>query len=137
MGLITLGNINRTLIVILIGCIFCFGNRLLNKYVKTLLYKNPILTNICISLSRFLTIIPFIILIIRSKRIVRSTEIESKNINAIKLIYNNGKVIFLKGKMKLILLSAIIYLIQSIFFVYAFEVNSNSWIWDILFSSIF
>ena len=137
MALISLGTINKTLIVILIGCIFCFGNSLLNKYVETLLYKNPILTNICISLSRFLTIIPFIILIIRSQRKVKSYEIEKQNTRSISLLYYDKRVNVLKGKIKLILVSAIIYLIQSIFFVYAFEVNSNSWIWDILFASIF
>ena len=103
MALISLGTINKTLIVILIGCIFCFGNRLLNKYIETLLYKNPILTNICISLSRFLAIIPFIILIIRTQRSVKSTEIERKDTRSrsiVSLIYYDKRINAIKGKIK-------------------------------------
>ena len=67
MAFIGLGKINTNLIPIIIGCIFCFLNRLLNQYDSPL-FKNPILTNICISLSRFLTVIPFVIIKIRSRR---------------------------------------------------------------------
>ena len=68
MAFIRLGNINKNLIPIVIGSVVCFLNRLLNLYEGTLLFKNVILLNICISLSRFLAIIPYIILKIKSKQ---------------------------------------------------------------------
>ena len=110
MACIHLGQIDNNLIPIIIGSVFCFFNRLLNQ-VNPELYKNPILTNICISCSRFLTLIPFIILKIRSKGIRSNIDIEKNK--TISLIYNNQESI--KGKYKFILLSAVIYLIQSIF----------------------
>ena len=137
MAYISLGKIDNTLIVILIGCVFCFLNRLLNQY-DSALYKSPILTNVCISLSRFLTVIPFIILKIRSQRVIKNKELEKKNnTNTIKLIFNDGEGNNSKGVWCAILLSAVIYLIQSIFFVYSFEVKTNSWIWYILIAAIF
>ena len=129
---IHLGQIDNNLIPIIIGSVFCFFNRLLNQ-VNPELYKNPILTNICISCSRFLTLIPFIILKIRSKGIRSNIDIEKNK--TISLIYNNQESI--KGKYKFILLSAVIYLIQSIFFALSFDAQTNAWIWIILIASIF
>ena len=137
MSYINIGKIDKSLIVILVGCIFCFLNRLLNQYDSPL-YKNHVLTNICISLSRFLTVIPFIILKIRSRR--RSTkkkEDENKSIGKIKLIYTNTLKETIRGKWRFILLTVLIYIIQSIFLVYSFDVKTNSWICYILLASIF
>ena len=65
MAIISFGKIDRSLIVVIIGCIFCFFNRLLSQ-VDSRLYKNPILNVICMGPSRFLTVIPLIIFIIKS-----------------------------------------------------------------------
>ena len=63
MACISLGTIDKSLIVILVGCVFCFLNRLLSKIkVGAILFQSPILTNIYIAMSRFITVIPFIIL---------------------------------------------------------------------------
>ena len=136
MSLISLGTIDKTLIVIIVGCIFCFLNRLLNQY-NSQLYNYPVLTSICISLSRFLTVIPFIILKIKSHRLNKAREMINTNNKQIKLIYNDKEKQNIKGKWKFIVLSALAFLIQLFFFVYSFEVKTNSWISYILIASIF
>jgi len=67
MACISLGKIDKNIIPIIVGSIFCFLNRLLNE-AKPQIYENTILTNIVISLSRFLTIIPLIIFKIKCKQ---------------------------------------------------------------------
>ena len=137
MAIIRVGKIDKNMIPILVGCIFCFANRLLNQYDGTLLFKNPIITNIFISISKLFTIIPFIILKRRTNRIY-NTDIQSmKGANNFKYIYTNKQKIIVKGKWKFLLLSAIIFFIQSIIFVYAFKIKTNAWIWNILITSIF
>ena len=78
MACIGLGNIDKNLIPIIVGCIFCFLNRLINQFEGTLLFKNPIITNFFDSFSRFLAVIPYIILKKRSKKI---NNRELQNIN--------------------------------------------------------
>ena len=133
---ITLGNIDKNLIIILLGCIICFLNRLLNQYEETLLFKNVILTVTCISISRFLTLFPFIILKIRSKQVNTYLDIQLVNQNAIKSPQKKIEEI-VKGKWFYIILSAIIFVIQLFFLVVSFNIKTNSWIWYILIASIF
>ena len=69
MACISLGTIDKTLIVILIGCVFCFLNRFISKIkVGKILFQSPMLSNIYIAISRFITVIPYIILIIKAKK---------------------------------------------------------------------
>ena len=139
MAFISLGKIDRTLIVIIVGCIFCFLNRYLNQ-IDSELNKNPIINNIVISPSRFLTVIPFIILKIRSKRLFNINKIENANTQdtkGIELIYNENQELYIEGKWGLILLSGIIYLLNTTFFALSLNVKTNSWIWYILIASIF
>ena len=136
MTIISFGKLDKTLIVIFVGCLFCFLNRLLNQ-VDCKLNKNPMINNICISPSRFLTVIPFIILQIKNKRMITSTEIEKVGTKEIILIYNDSEKIYAKSKWKFIILSGIIYAIEQTFFVYSFEIKTNTWIWYILFAPIF
>ena len=136
MACISLGKIDKNLIPIVIGCIVCFFNRLLNQYDETLLFKNIIIPSIYISLSRFLAVIPYIILKIRTKGF---NDCCVKNINKdpIKYIYNNNQNVITKGKKRYTFLSAIIYLINQFQFVPTFKIKTNSWIWIILITSIF
>ena len=135
MAFISLGIIDKNLIIILIGCIVCFLNRLLNQYEGSLLFNNIILTVICISISRFLTFIPFIIVKVRSRRHKNNsnnllTQLVKKPSD--KLYVEN-----IKGKWGLIILSAIIFFLQLFFLVLTFKIATNSWIWYILIASIF
>ena len=61
MAIIGFGAINKDLIAIIIGSIFCFLNRLLNIFVEAKLFNNKILTNIFISIANIFTIIPYLI----------------------------------------------------------------------------
>ena len=61
MACISLGAIDKNFIPIFVGCIFCFLNRLLHQYDGALLFKNPIMMNICISSSKFFAFIPYFI----------------------------------------------------------------------------
>ena len=136
MSFICLGKIDKTLIVIVIGCIFCFLNRFINQ-LDCELFKNPILTVIFISPSKFLTLIPFIILKIRSKRMNTSNEIENSRNKGIKFIYNDGEKAYAKGKWKFIVLCSFIYLFHLIFFVTSLGVKTNCVILYILSAAIF
>ena len=137
MAFIGLGKIDVNLIPMLIGCIFCFLNRLLNQYDGALLFKNEIITNVYLSFGRMFALIPFIILIIRSKR-VHNNEIQNrKKNNSIKYIYFDKKENITQGKWKFILFSAIIFFIESIFFVMTFKIKTNCWIWYIVIASLF
>ena len=137
MTCISLGYIDKTLIVIIVGCIVCFANRLLNS-VDSALYKNSILLNIFISLSRFLAVIPFLILKRKTKRKNSSTDKDSDNTSkkAMKYIYNGGKS-YIKNKWFFILLSSVICSIQIFVMSFSIKIKTNSWILDILFASIF
>ncbi len=137
MALISLGKIDINLIPIVIGCIFCFLNRLLNQYDGALLLKNAILTNIFISISKLFTVIPLLILKFRSNK-VSSSEIQSvDSFNKLEYIYTEKNIEIVQYKGRLILLSAVIFFVQSIFFVLTFGIKTNSWIWNILITSIF
>jgi len=137
MALISIGKIDMNLIPMIIGCIFCFLNRLLNQYDGTLLLKNAILTNIVISSSKLFTVIPLLILKFRSNK-VNSNEIKSVNsLKKLKYIYTEKKIEITQHKGRYILLSAFIFFVQSIFFVLTFEIKTNSWIWNILITSLF
>ena len=137
MRFISLGKIDKTLIVILIGCVICFLNRFLNQ-VNCQLHKTPVLNNICISISRFITVIPFIIYKLRNKRLfVTNNQIEKTNTNDIKYIYNDMEKQKVKGKWRLIILTGMLHIIEQTCFVYSFKIKTNCWITFILFASIF
>jgi hypothetical protein len=68
MACISLDKIDKNIIPIFAGCICCFLNRLLHQYDGALLFKNPIMLNICISSSKFFAFIPYFIHKIIDKR---------------------------------------------------------------------
>ena len=143
MALISLGQVDRNLIVIIIASICCLLNRFLNLYGETELFKNKIYTNIVISLAEILNVIPFIISRKRSKgkpisnglKNVDSKEEEKK----FEYIYEELPDIKdeVKYKELYIILIGILFFFNYSMFVYTFKVKSNIWITYILFSSIF
>ena len=135
MAFISLGKIDKNLIPLIIGCIICFLDRLLKQYDEALLFKNTILTNLFISFSRLFALIPYLILKKRSEKI-KVNEIEKTNNFVIEYIYTNiGENI--KDKYKYILLSALVYFIQAILFIFTFKIQSNTWSLYILTTPIF
>ena len=136
MACISLGTIDKTLIVIIIGSIICFLNRLLIKIEDAkILFENLVPLNICLSLSRFITIVPYIILKIRSKRKNNSYDIDNSN-HLRKLSYIEQEKEVSKGKWGYILLSGVIFLAVSITLTASFKINTNAWISYILFVSV-
>ena len=126
MAFIRLGNINKNLIPIVIGSVVCFLNRLLNLYEGTLFFKNVIIFNICASFSRFLAIIPYIILKIKSKQNQNSDLNDIKD-NQLEYIYIDNEQIIIQGKGRFLLLSGILYLIQQNLYIASMKVKTNSW----------
>ena len=143
MAFIGLGKINSNLIPIIIGCIFCFLNRLLNQYEGTKLFENVMLTNIFISFSDIFTIIPYIIFKIRSKKVYKpeNKEVipnETKE-TKFEFLYEETYDIEdeVEGKGKFIVLIGVIFFVNYFIFVYIFALKTNTWIMYILFTSIF
>ena len=140
MAIISLGKIDKNLIPIFIGGILCFLNRLLNQYKNTLLFKNVILSNICISTARFLAGLPYILILIRSKKEVFIQEDKINKIDLAKFIprFNpQEKVDVSKGKNLYIILTSIINIIQSFLFVHTISIKSNAWTGYIVITAIF
>ena len=137
MAFISLGKIDKNLIPILVGCVFCYLNRLLNQYEETILFDNVILTDIFISISDIFTIIPYIIFKIRSKKNSINQNVNDININErIEYLFDNEKMKS-QGKWKFIILSGIIFFIDDIMFVLTFKIKTNTWIIYIFVTSIF
>ena len=110
MAFISLGEINKAFIPLIVGCIICFLNRLVNQYEYTELFDHPIIMNVFIAFSKLFAIIPLIILKKNSKK-SSARDIGIINNNTKKLIYNNPSFRIIKGKLRYILLSAVIFLI--------------------------
>jgi drug/metabolite transporter (DMT)-like permease len=138
MAFISLGKVDKNIFIIIAGCVFSFLNRLLNQYKETLLFDYVILFLICIALSRFLTIILFIIIKIRNK--------QDKNTN-FKVIINKAsqpsrdenrkEEKFDKGKWGLIILTSLLLFIELFTYIFELDIKTNSLYWYILLSSIF
>ena len=143
MAFIGLGKINTNLIPIIIGCIFCFLNRLLNQYEGTKLFENVMLTNIFISFSDIFTIIPYIIFKIRSKKVYKPENKElipnETKETKFEFLYEETYDIEdeVEGKGKFIVLIGVIFFVNYFIFVYIFALKTNTWIMYILFTSIF
>ena len=136
MAFIGLGKIDKNLIPIIIGCVFCFLNRIINQYDGTLLFENIIITNIFIAFSDLFTIIPYLILKKRSKKI-KDSDIQIKKTLHLEYIYTNSDLENIQGKGRFIILSGVIFFVEAIMFVSTFEIKSNSWYLYILITSAF
>ena len=131
MGFISLGKIDRNLIPILIGCIFSFLSRLLFTYKDTTLFDHPLISNIFATVSKYFTIMPFLIIKIKS-------YLSKKNNGQRKLIREGiVKKEITKGKWKYIFLSGIIFFIQGSILFFTIKVKTNLYIWNILITCIF
>ena len=135
MAFISIGKIDRNIIPIVTGCVFCFLSRLLFR-VDTQLFKQKIFPNLLASFCRIFTIIPILISKMGSKKVHNSfnnnIQNENKN-NNLELIYSEkDDDIVIEGKRRFIVLSAVLIFAQGILLLYTFQIKSNTWIWDIL-----
>ena len=135
MAFISIGKIDRNIIPIVIGCVFCFLSRLLFR-VDTQLFKQKIFPNLLASFCRIFTLIHILISKIDSKKVHNSfnknIQDENKN-NNLELIYSEKEDdIVIEGKWGFIVLSAVLIFAQGILLLYTYQIKSNTWIWDIL-----
>ena len=159
MAFIGFGKINKNIIPLILGCIFCLLNRLLNVYIKAKLYENVILTNIFLSLAHTLIIIPYIIYQIATKKCracsknkkndKNKEEYEQNNTQnqekvkeiktlEVEYIYNgNEHNEDVPGKIKYTIFIALIFFANYYLYIYTIQVKSNTWIIYIVFSSLF
>ena len=135
MSFINLGKIDTNLIPLLLGCIFSVLTRLLYICVDANLYKHFVLTNILSAFSKTLTFVPYIKTKICSEKIY-SSDIQNINKDKYQLIHTDIKSEIASGKISIMILSAIIYFIQGIIYSYTIKVQANTWIWDILITSL-
>ena len=137
MAITSLGKIDKNLIPRLVGCVFCFLSRLLNKNNGTTFFEEIIIVNLLAAISKLFNIIPIIISKIRSKK-VHSNSIENKNNNSdISISSKYTKMYKTKDKWLYILLTALVYFTQSVLFLYTVSMRTNYWILEILFTAIF
>ena len=135
MACISLGTIDKNLIPILIACVFSFLSRLLLSYKNTILFSHPLISNYFSIAPKYFTIIPFIIITIRSKKSVQPLE-QNETTKKDNLLYRKAKKIS-KGKWIFILLSGVIYFIQSTILLFTISIKTNLYILNILITSIF
>ena len=136
MACISLGTIDKNLIPILVACVFSFLSRLLLSYKNTILFSHPLISNYFSIAPKYFTIIPFIIITIRAKKYDQSFE-QKDTIKKEKLLYQNAKKEISKGKWMFILLSGVIYFIQSTILLFTISIKTNLYILNILITSIF
>ena len=136
MACISLGTIDKNLIPILVACVFSFLSRLLLSYKNTILFSHPLISNYFAIAPKYFTIIPFIIITIRAKKNDQSFE-QKDTIKKEKLLYQNAKKEISKGKWIFILLSGVIYFIQSSILLFTISIKTNLYILNILITSIF
>ena len=131
MAFISFGQIDQNLIAIVIGCIACFLNRLLNQYKNTILVDCKILTSIYIIIPRIFTVFLFI-------KAKMNSKVSKKIINLNKeksFIKANEEIV--KDKWGFIFLAALFFFIQNISLVFTFDTKTNAWICYILLASFF
>ena len=130
MAFIGFGKIDKNIIPLILGCVFCLLNRLLNSYNGTKLFQNVILTNIFISLGDMFIIIPYIIYRIKAKKYKKELEIlRNKS--------EYAKSVKVRGKAKFIILIGLIFFANYYMFIYTIDIKSNTWIMYIVFTSLF
>ena len=136
MACISLGTIDKNLIPILVACVFSFLSRLLLSYKNTILFSHPLISNYFSIAPKYFTIIPFIIITIRSKKSVQPLE-QNETTKKDNLLYRKAKKKISKGKWIFILLSGVIYFIQSTILLFTISIKTNLYILNILITSIF
>ena len=159
MSFIGFGKIDKNIIPLILGCVFCLLNRLLNSLSGAQLFKNVVLTSIFISLADILIIIPYIVYKIISKKNDKNNKKEEKNDNNeitkrentssttpsneeenknFEYIYNeNDDIENVPGKKGYIILVSLIFFVNYYLFIHTIEVKSNTWTMYIVFTSIF
>ena len=150
MAFIGFGKINKNIIPLILGCVFCLLNRLVNSYEGTKLLKNVILTNIFVTLSHSFIIIPYIIHKIVNKKCGKKPKNKEEfeycysfkgekvdETKKSKYIYNGNSIKKVKRKFLFTILTGLIFFVNHFLFIYTIPVKSNTWTIYIVFTSLF
>ena len=136
MAIISLGKIDKKMISILMGCIFCFLSRSVSAFEATILFDHPIIVSFSIAIAKCFNIIPFIIIKLRSKKVHKSDNENNNKINKeVELYYIKTRI---KNKVKYAyyLLISFVLFMMSILYSITQDMKANYWIWDIVFTTI-
>ena len=134
MAIISLGTLDKKLIPILIGAVLSILNKLLIKYPDTNIFKHKIIANIVSIFSKTFTVVPYLIIKCKSRK-MHYNEIENR-INREDLIFNDKYDKQTEGKWNLIIITTLFFFVQAILVLYSLEIKFNSWILEILVTSI-
>ena len=153
MAFIGFGIINKNIIPLILGSVFCLLNRLLNSYYGEELLINIIITNIFLALAHTFIIIPFIIYKIINKihwKNIKNNKIkegdgnnnllEKEKIDLAKKqekINKENEITNIQVKIKYIILVGLIFFLNYFLFIYTINVKSNTWTIYIVFTSLF
>ena len=159
MAFIGFGKIDKNIIPLILGCVFCLLNRILNSAFGNYLLSNVILSNIFISLANTLIIIPYLVYKLISQKIDKNKKKEDKDVNneitkkesknstitdqedddkKLEYIYNeNDDIENVPGKLKFIILIALIFFVNYYLFILTIDIKTNTWTMYIVFTSIF
>ena len=135
MAFISLGTIDKNLIPILISCIFSFLSRLLFTYKETVLFTHPLISNLFATAAKYFTVIPFIIIKVRSKKENESFEKKGAFING-KITQRNLNEEISRGKWKFFLLSGVIFFIQGSILFFTIQIKTNLYLLNIVTKNI-
>ena len=135
MAIISLGEVDKKLIPILVGAVFSISNRLLIKYCDTNIFKHKIIANVVSIFPKILTMVPHLIIKCKSRKI-KNSEIEIETNKEGELIHKDQYEEQTKGKWKYIILTTVFFFIQSILVLYSLEIKFNSWILEILLTTV-
>ena len=138
MRFLSLGKIDKNIISIIVGCVFCFFSRLLLRFPgDSDLFDHNIITNILVSISYFFTIIPFLILKYRTNNKHKIESIKNNDLEDMEDIPTITQKDITKGKLLYIFLYNFIDFVQGIIIMYSIELKSNYWILNIFIASVF
>ena len=133
MSFISFGKIDKNIIPIFMGCIFCFLSRLLFTYDGIILFNHPILTNIFAEFPKIFTFIPFLIAKSRTKIRLDLDKVIKEGKSFSLEVKNNIK----RGKWIYIILNSVIYFIGSCIIIYTISIKTNLYVWNLLVTCVF
>ena len=138
MRFLSLGKVDKNIIPIIVGCVFCILSRLVFLFPgDSKLLDHAIISNILVSISYFFTIIPFLILKYRTNNKHKIESIKNNDLEDMEDKPTITQKDITKGKWLYIFLYNFIDFVQGIIIMYVIGLKSNYWILNIFITSIF
>ena len=135
MACISIGKIDKNMILIIVGCIINIVDKMLSKFDEIKLFDHIIICMFILSIVKTFNFIPYIFLKMRSKKVKLEKVNNSKSF--VSSYVNKQKNMVAKYKYLYILLAASLFFIQSVIRVYTIKLKLNTWIVDIIIYCLF